>query len=424
MALFALTALILGLWKKQGTRYWVHLVAALCFFFLGSYLFNGGGDLNRPELDGPITRLIRAWSSDGPMMAIWAIFAICVTWIGSIWIVRKGFEKGPALQKPIRLPPHIQEQRSSKEGVLVEKRLNIHRVLIFLGVGCLTVVSVIPNIIFETGDSLFHKGLKQYNNGAKEAAQASFITACRKGSTDGCGISLLLLKEAWKNDPQYSDLRKKCKTLKNETCVADEIIEDFLNLTTQYRSLKLEKWKFREEAKNLVHEMSELNLSKIASTQLWWFCFQLRFTDDKSILSSASPLLEEAANRGIDEALYGEVILPTNPAQAHTFFEKAASKGHADAMRQLASNYLRGSGIAQNRTLGLAWLSVCAARGEEQCTSVLNEIKERRYLGIPLSSIESTALKIENHISNTKKTASKWNYGKIVWTGERYDFED
>ena len=92
MLLFAACIVLIGLFKRQGKRYWLNGLAALALQAVVSALFNGGGTLEDSTGDGILTAMVRAATNDGPIMGVFALFVIILGWAVPIWIVRRGYQ--------------------------------------------------------------------------------------------------------------------------------------------------------------------------------------------------------------------------------------------------------------------------------------------------------------------------------------------
>lgn len=82
---------ILGL-KLKKKLFWKYGILACIYQNLMAFLFNASGTLQNPEKDGPLTRIIREATADGPGMGIAAIFILILTWGGTIYLLRKGYK--------------------------------------------------------------------------------------------------------------------------------------------------------------------------------------------------------------------------------------------------------------------------------------------------------------------------------------------
>lgn len=97
MLIFLVIAIIFGLIKKQPRKYWINASFAVGLAFVLGLLLAGGGTLENPKGDGIITHFVRSSTDDGPLMGVWAIFVICITWGLPLYIIKRGYVKKEAV---------------------------------------------------------------------------------------------------------------------------------------------------------------------------------------------------------------------------------------------------------------------------------------------------------------------------------------
>jgi len=91
--LWYLIIILVGL-KYRNQAYWLRAIVIPIYVFLIDFLFRGGGTLERPELDGLVTRLMRSHYNDGPEMGFFAIGVILLLWAPTIWWFILAIKKG------------------------------------------------------------------------------------------------------------------------------------------------------------------------------------------------------------------------------------------------------------------------------------------------------------------------------------------
>ena len=84
-----------------------------------------------------------------------------------------------------------------------------------------------------------------------------------------------------------------------------------------------------------------------------------------------------------------------NPALATEWYEKSAAQGYALAQRTLATLYMSGEGIEQNKPLALAWYDILADSGN------VMDVHRRDALREKLTSDEiDEASKLKQELTN------------------------
>lgn len=91
MIVFALVVAAIGLWKRQGKRYWLALLMGVGIQMLASFLFAGGGTIENPAGDGLITALVRQRFGEAGAVST-AFLVVPLAWLIPIDLVRRAYE--------------------------------------------------------------------------------------------------------------------------------------------------------------------------------------------------------------------------------------------------------------------------------------------------------------------------------------------
>lgn len=90
-----IAAVSFGINKKAEKPYWVAMALALLSHASAQLLFSAGGDLEMPEKDGLITRLVRAATNDGPAVLAVLPFALGFGWIVPAILLKRAVKTLP-----------------------------------------------------------------------------------------------------------------------------------------------------------------------------------------------------------------------------------------------------------------------------------------------------------------------------------------
>ena len=89
-----LIVLIVGLRVANHDDLWRRALIAIIFLFGAANLIQASGTLEDPSGDGLLTRWVRHATNDGPLVAIYGLIALAITYGVTIWLVSRGFRLG------------------------------------------------------------------------------------------------------------------------------------------------------------------------------------------------------------------------------------------------------------------------------------------------------------------------------------------
>lgn len=89
-----LIVLIVGLRVANHDDLWKRALIAIIFLFGAFSLIQANGTLEDPSGDGLLTRWVRHATNDGPLVAIYGLIALAITYGFTIWLVYHGFQLG------------------------------------------------------------------------------------------------------------------------------------------------------------------------------------------------------------------------------------------------------------------------------------------------------------------------------------------
>lgn len=75
---------------KRTVLFWRYWLGALVIHFGIGVLCGGGGTLEDPAGDGPITRVVRRAADDGPMVAAYGLAVVVIGWAVPTVLVLRG----------------------------------------------------------------------------------------------------------------------------------------------------------------------------------------------------------------------------------------------------------------------------------------------------------------------------------------------
>ncbi|WP_426417016.1 tetratricopeptide repeat protein [Aestuariirhabdus sp. LZHN29] len=108
-----------------------------------------------------------------------------------------------------------------------------------------------------------------------------------------------------------------------------------------------------------------------------------RISSQETDVPYALAACEQAASGGDPQAqfllgnLYYEgIVIPREPQQAMTWFQRASLQGHAQAQYQIAFMLYRGEGTAQNRTEAYIMMKMSAVNGFDEAMNAIDLFSE------------------------------------------------